>query len=271
MQNLQTFAASDGVKIAYQLHGDSASKRRVVLVHSLAMDHAYWAAVTERLVEAGACAAAIDCRGHGKSDKPEGPYAIGRFAEDLSDLEDHLGWDKAVVAGSSMGGSVTLAFATSRQDRVAGLALIDTTAWYGEDAPKAWNGRAQTAIDKGLASMIDFQLTRWFGDDFRANHQEALNYCVDTFVSNDVAAYAATCVMLGDFDLRDKLASLTVPTRILVGEEDYATPPAMAQTLHKRISGSTYKVLEKARHLTPMERPDEVAAEIVDVLKAVHG
>lgn len=266
-----SFKATDGAKIVYELHGDRASTRRAVLVHSLAMDHAYWRPVAERLVKAGACAVALDCRGHGGSDKPAGPYSMDRFADDLRDLQDHLGWDRAVVAGSSMGGSVTLAFAVRHMARVAGLALIDTTAWYGEDAPKAWAGRANTAIEKGLAALIDFQLTRWFGEDFSKAHPEVLKACVDTFLANDVPAYAATCHMLGGFDLRAQMSSLRMPTRVLVGEEDYATPPAMAQALHAGIAGSSYTLLAKARHLTPLERPDEVAAEIIAVLDAARN
>ena len=84
-------------------------------------------------------------------------------------------------------------------------------------------------------------------------------------------AYVATCHMLGAFDLRAALPSLKTPTRILVGEEDYATPPAMAQALHAGIAGSHYTLLPKARHLTPLERPDDVAAEILAVLNSIHG
>ena len=89
---------------------------------------------------------------------------------------------------------------------------------------------------------------------------------VDTFLANDVKAYAATCRMLGAFDLRAKLPDLKTPTRILVGEEDYATPPAMAQAM--RAMGSRARPTSSCprRHLTPLERPDEVAAEIAALL-----
>jgi len=264
---LHSFKAGDGARIVYDLHGDPASRSRALLVHSLAMNHAYWHPVAERLSKAGVCVVALDCRGHGGSDKPAGPYAIERFADDLRDLLDALGWDRAVVGGSSMGGSVTLAFAARHPTRTAGLALIDTTAWYGEDAPKAWASRAKAAQDNGLRSLIDFQLTRWFGDDFKIAHPEVVKACVDTFLANDVAAYAAVCNMLGAFDLRDKLAAIAAPTRVVVGEEDYATPPAMAQALHSAIKGSTYLLLPKARHLTPLERPDEVTREILATLE----
>ena len=265
---VSSFAARDGNTITYALHGDPSSAKRVLLIHSLAMDHNYWTPVAERLVAAGVCAVAVDCRGHGTSGKPAGPYMITTFANDMADLFDHLGWRTAVVAGSSMGGSVALAVAAGHSERVSGLALIDTTAWYGADAPKAWAGRATAATEKGLASLIEFQLTRWFGDDFKTRNPEVVQACIDTFLANDVSAYAETCRMLGDFDLRASLPHFKMPVGIVVGEEDYATPPAMAEEMNAAIPQSTYLLLPKARHLTPLERPDEVTAEILKVVKA---
>lgn len=271
MSTNSSFTTGDHVRIAYELHGDSTAKDRVVLIHSLAMDHAYWRPVADRLVKAGACTVALDCRGHGASGKPEGPYHASRFGEDIGELMDHLKWPKAFIGGSSMGGSVALAFAARHAARVAGLTLIDTTAWYGEDAPKAWAERASAAKSRGLASLIEFQLTRWFGDDFKVKFPEISDACVATFLKNDIDAYAATCNMLGTFDERDSLGKLKMPVRIMVGEEDYATPPAMAQAMHKAIQHSTFLLLPKARHLTPLERPDEVASEIIATIKAAHG
>ena len=264
-----SFTTRDGTRIAYRLHGDPAAKARVAMIHSLAMNGDYWRLVAQRLVSQGVCAVAIDCRGHGASDKPAGPYAVELFAGDLAELFDHLGWDKAVIAGSSMGGSVALAFAVNHPARTAGLALIDTTSCYGDDAPKAWEQRASAALEKGLSSLIDFQLTRWFGDEVRAQNPDIAQGCVDVFLNNDIPAYAATCRMLGGFDLRARLGEIKVPTRIFVGEEDYATPPAMAQVMHAGIAGSTLRILAKARHLTPLEAPDDVTAEIMGVVKAL--
>ena len=68
--------------------------------------------------------------------------------------------------------------------------------------------------------------------------------------------------MLGVADLRAGLPSIKAPTRILVGEEDYATPVAMAQAMHAGIAGSTLRIVKGARHLSPLEIPDDVAAEL---------
>lgn len=261
--SVQSFTTRDKTRITYAVHGNPGAAKRAVLIHSLAMDHNYWTPVAKLLVAQGFCAVALDCRGHGDSDKPHGPYSVGLFANDVADLIDHLGWDKAIVAGSSMGGSVALALAVDHPGKVSGLALIDTTSCYGEDAPKAWEQRAQTAAEKGLASLIDFQLTRWFGEDFKARNQDVVKSCVDTFLKNDVTAYGETCRMLGQCDLRDRLSTIRVPTRVFVGEEDYATPPAMAEVLHKGIAGATLRIMPKARHLTPLEVPTDVASEII--------
>ena len=254
--------ADDGGKIVFETIGNRDASDRVVLIHSLAMDRHYWRPVAERLAARGVCVAALDCRGHGASDKPPGPYTIAAFAGDVRAMLDSLRWPHAIVAGSSMGGSVALAFAIAHPTRASGLALIDTTAWYGAEAPKNWSERADAAVTNGLASLVAFQTTRWFGDDFRRDHADVVQACVATFLANDLSAYAATCRMLGSFDLRAGLAQLTMPVGILVGEEDYATPPAMAEAMKAALPQATLRQLAKARHLTPLERPDEVSEEI---------
>jgi 3-oxoadipate enol-lactonase len=253
--------ARDGVRLAYTLHDHPAPNRHVVLIHSLAMDRSFWRPVAERLA-VNASVLTHDCRGHGQSDKPKGSVTVERHADDVADLMDQLGWRRALVAGASMGGCVALACAIRHPERVSGLGLVDTTAWYGPDAPKNWEQRANAALASGLSSLTDFQVTRWFGDKYRADNPQVVKDCVDIFLRNDIAAYAETCRMLGACDLRAGLASIKVPTAIVVGDEDYATPPTMAEAMHNAIAASTLTVLPGARHLTPLERPEEIAAEL---------
>jgi len=256
----------DGTRIAYSLHDRGGGRRRAVLVHSLAMDRHFWQPVVEIL---GATVLTYDCRGHGASDKPAGPYTVELFADDLADLIDHVGWSSALVAGASMGGCVALAFAARYPERTTSLGLVDTTAWYGPEAPKQWAERADKAIETGLSSLVDFQTTRWFGDAFRSSHPDVVRQCVDVFLRNDVKAYAETCKMLGSCDLRAALSRLAMPAAVIVGEEDYATPIAMAEALHRGIAGSTLTILPGARHLTPLEQPAIIAAEFERLLQAV--
>ena len=73
--------------------------------------------------------------------------------------------------------------------------------------------------------------------------------------------------MLGAADLRPVLPGIRVATLIAVGEQDYATPVGLVEALHSNIEGSTLKVLENARHLTPLEKPGEIAAGLQKLLK----
>ena len=84
-------------------------------------------------------------------------------------------------------------------------------------------------------------------------------------------AYAATCDMLGSFDLRSKIGTLAVPVEILVGEEDYATPPDMARALEAGIAGSQLTIVPNARHLTPIEIPERIAALVETVIARKDG
>ena len=254
----------DGTRIFYSLSGQTGSSPRVALLHSLAMDHTFWAPIVERL-QGEAAVLTLDCRGHGKSDKPAGPYTVELFADDLADVFAELGWEDAVVAGASMGGCVSLAFALRHPEQVTGLGLFDTTACYGAPAP--WEERAQKALVEGLASLTDFQQTRWFSDKFRADNPGVVKSALDVFLANELPAYAETCRMLGACDLRASLPSIKVPARIIVGSEDYATPIPMANTMHEGIAGSTMEIIEGARHLSPLEIPDKIAGELRILLR----
>jgi 3-oxoadipate enol-lactonase len=253
-------SAADGTHLAYRLH-QGQGLGRIALVHALAMDAGFWDEVVPLLLPF-ASVITIDCRGHGRSDKPAGPYSIEQFGDDLAAVLDAAGWQRAVVAGASMGGCVALAFAARHGARVAGLGLFDTTAWYGEKAPEQWAERADKAQNEGMASLIGFQKSRWVSAQFLAANPPSLQRALDVFVANDVTAYGHTCRMLGAADLRSALPGFAFPTRILVGEEDFATPPAMAEALHQAIAGSTLRILPGARHFSPLEVPTDIAAEL---------
>jgi 3-oxoadipate enol-lactonase len=239
---------------------------RLALVHSLALDRSIWDGVVDRLgkqAEIVTC----DCRGHGRSDRRAMAFSVELFADDLARLLDHLGWDRASIAGCSMGGCVAQAFAARHPARAERLALIDTTAWYGADAKSRWSDRAATARRDGLAGLVDFQVSRWFSDEFRASHPDEVSRAVEIFLANDIECYASTCLLLGDADVRSWLPSFTMPVAVIVGEDDQATPVVMARHLSESIRPSSMTILPRARHLTPVECPDDIAAAIRGLLR----
>jgi len=262
-----TFITSDGSSLSFTRRaGPKVGAPRIALVHSLALNRSVWNGVAERL-KGDAEILAYDCRGHGRSDRRSGVYTAELFARDLAELLDHVGWPTTAVAGCSMGGNVALTFAGVYPDRITALGLIDTTAWYGADAQAKFAERADAARMKGMQGLIDFQLTRWFSDNFRATNPDELRRLAALFVANDLDCYAASCALLGDVDVRQHLSSFRMPVAIVVGEEDYATPVAMARQLHEAIPQSTLTILPHARHLTPVEHPEPIASELLALLR----
>jgi 3-oxoadipate enol-lactonase len=261
-----TFTTSDRASIAFTRRSASTpGAPRLALIHSLALDRTVWDGVVARL-EGEAEILTYDCRGHGQSDRRPGPYTAQLFARDLAELFDCVGWENAAVAGCSMGGNVAQAFAADFPGRTTSLGLVDTTAWYGTDAVAKFQERAEAAKANGMAALIEFQLARWFSDGFCASHPDVLTRTTQIFVANDVDCYADSCGLLGRVDGRPLLGSLSMPVAIVVGEEDSATPVAMARDLHRSIPQSTLTILPRARHLTPIECPEQVAAGLRSLL-----
>jgi len=260
------FQTSDDCPIAYTLRAArNPGLPRIVLIHSVAMDASIWDGVVARLA-VHADILTYDCRGHGHSGKCAQGFTMARFARDLMELLDHVGWQSAVAAGCSMGGCVAQALAGLYHSRVNALGLIDTTAWYDEEAAAAWRERAGAVRSKGLVGLLEFQLPRWFSDEFRKAHPELVKAPTEVFLRNDLDCYAASCIMLGEADLRGYLKKLSVPAAIIVGEQDYATPVADAQKLHDAIPNSTLTIIPGARHLTPIECPEEIAIQLIGLL-----
>jgi 3-oxoadipate enol-lactonase len=255
---------ADGAKVDYVIEGQGEA--RIVLLHSLGLDRRFWTPVVA-LLAPHAQVLTLDLRGHGRSDMAGAPYTAEQFAGDVAAVMDDAGWDKAVIAGCSLGGCVALAFAVHHAERCQALGLLDTTAWYGEDAGQTWPARGQKVMAEGMASLTQIQLSRWFSEGFRQARPDVAAASAGVFEATAPEAFAAGCGLLAALDLRAALASITVPTRVAVGQEDLATPLAMSQALAAGIPGARLDVIAGA-HLTPLESPDAVAAILRDLIAA---
>ncbi len=254
-------AQVDGIRISYDVVGDG---RPLVFAHSLGMDRSLWSAQARHFSERHRVLT-YDARGHGASDKPPGPYTVERFGDDLYGVLRAAGIDRAVLVGLSMGGMAAQACAVAHPEAVEALVLADTTCCY-PDMQAEWESRARAAEEQGLPALVDFQLQRWFADRTRAENQSLMDQVKRVFLANDVAAYAASCRALGAMDLRGKIERIRCPTLVLVGEEDYATPLAMAEDIQRRIPGAELVVLPGVRHLSAPEAPEAFNPQVERLL-----
>jgi 3-oxoadipate enol-lactonase len=257
----------DGCHVALRsLRAGDHSQPPVLFVHALAMNGAMWRDLSE-VLQSTSPLYALDCRGHGASDRPPGPYTTRRFAQDIDGILDSLAASRVHLVGCSMGGTVSMAYAGLRPERLASLTVIDTTAWYGADARAAWEARAQRALNEGFEAMVPFQVERWFSEAYASRKPAGMRDAIDVFLANDAPAYAESCRMLGLADERPGLSRYAGPATVVVGEHDYATPPAMAQVAAQLLSGATLTVLPGLRHYTPIEAPEVVAGAIDAVIR----
>jgi 3-oxoadipate enol-lactonase len=163
---------------------------------------------------------------------------------------------------------VAQALAIRHPEAVRALGLVDTTAYYGPEGPSSWAQRAAQARDGGMASLTQFQLDRWFSDGFREVRPDLCAAVLDLFAATDLAGYTEACTALGAMDLREALGDVRCPTVVVVGEHDPATPPAHSEEIARRVPGARLAVLPGGKHLTAVERPLAVLAQMTDLLDA---
>ncbi|MFG2890891.1 3-oxoadipate enol-lactonase [Streptomyces sp. NPDC048248] len=185
---------------------------------------------------------------------------VADLARLVLDLADSLGVDRFAYAGVSLGGAVGAWLAAHHPDRIDSLALICSSARFGE--PAAWRERAALVREQGLAPIAAATAARWFTPAF-ANSAPARDLVLALRDTVDPAGYAACCDALAAYDLRADLDRITAPTLVVAGREDPATPPAHARELTDHIAGATLVELPRASHLASAERPAPVLAALL--------
>ncbi|HJS19104.1 MAG TPA: 3-oxoadipate enol-lactonase [Anaerolineales bacterium] len=258
------FATLNGINVHYRSDGDLQGTP-LVLIHSLGTDLRLWDDLVPRL-DPTLQLVRFDLRGHGLSADPAGELTLVNFSADLAALLDHLEIDKAVMLGISIGGLIALDFALRNQARVSCLILADTAARIG--TPELWQSRIDTIRAHGMAHLADSILARWFVPDFAARFPIQFQGLCTLFIRNSAAGYTAACAALRDADLRAEVSQITVPTLVLCGAHDAATPPDIVQELAQSLPHAGFAVLPDAGHTPPIEQPQIMADQINAFLRA---
>ncbi|MCW2614164.1 MAG: putative 3-oxoadipate enol-lactone hydrolase [Frankiales bacterium] len=206
----------------------------------------------------------VDTRGHGRSPVPDGPYALDDLVDDVVDLLDRLGVDRAHVVGLSLGGITAMRLAAREPHRVDRLALLCTSSRF--PSPQAWRDRAAAVRAAGTASIAEAVVQRWFTDDLRARAPQVVARWGAVIAATSDEGYASCATLLADMDLTDDLPRITAPTLVVAAAEDPATPPDQLRTIAAAVPGARLEVVDAAAHLVNLERPDVVNALLLEHL-----
>ena len=254
------------IVLHYRARAAANGAATIVFINSLGTDFRIWHAVIAAL-DADLGVVVYDKRGHGLSSLGQTPYSVADHSGDLAGLLDALAISKAVICGLSVGGQVAQQLYFERPDLVSRLVLCDTAAKIGE--PDFWNQRIETIARDGLASVTDGIMERWFSKRFRTSGDPLFSVSRSMFERQPVEGYLATCAAIAGFDRRADTASISVPTSVLVGSEDGATPPELVRGFADTIPDSDFRIIDGAGHLPCIETPEPVAAAIAALVERV--
>lgn len=245
-------AVINGIRLAYSDRG-RGQRNALLLIHGFPLDRRLWAAQLSGLCS-DVRVIAPDLRGHGRSEAFPGPFTLAQQADDMAALLDHLGIERAVVAGLSMGGYIAFAFWRRYAGRVRALVLADTRAEPDSVVARANRDQAIARVRQtGAAAYADEMLPRVLSPGSLADPRIAAaahKMMAEQSVSGIIGALGG---LRDRDDSRPTLPTITVPALVLAGEMDVLTPPADGAALAAAIPGAKFAVVPRAGHLSPLE------------------
>lgn len=267
---------SRGLRLAY---GDAGAGLPLLLLHAFPLSGEMWAPQVAAL--AGQARLIVpDLSGFGGSGFGESEAIVPEYSPDsaceMSDLAtdavallDHLGIDRAVVAGLSMGGYAALALCESAPERLLGLVLADTRP--GAESEEGRQGRLEVArrvLKEGTGFLAETLPAKLLGRTTRSKRPEVVAE-VERMIRNAPPAGVAAAQrgMARRPDRSAALERIAVPVLVVVGEEDELTPPEESRRMRERIPGAELVTIPEAGHLSSLERPDTFSAALGGFLR----
>lgn len=254
----------DGLSFNVSLEGPARAPA-VVLHHPLATNLTYWDDLAAVLVR-DYRVLRFDARGHGASAAPAGRYDFATLAADVVGLMDHAGINKAAFVGLSMGGMVGQHLGLLHADRFTCLAIVSATSRVPDEARALWVDRVAVARAQGMTSQMAPAMARWVADTTRTTKPELIARFTRMIEATPLEGYAGWCGAIEQLNVTDKLPAIMLPTLVVVGEKDPATPVAASQVIHRGIPGSQLVVLPGVSHMLSAEDPAAFHAVLLPFL-----
>jgi len=260
-------ATIDGVGLHYQEKGTGTP---LLLIHGFTSSTYSWKDVFEPLSKSFRVIA-IDLKGFGFSDKPDGDYTRRAQSVLITRLLDHLMIEKAWLCGNSMGGEVALNVALASPARVAGLILIDSAGVEvkggGSLAPGyllvPGVGRSLMALALTSDKLVREGLEKSFYDDAKVTPERVAYYHEPLKTRGGQLAALRARTQFSQFPLEAELGRIKAPALLIWGAEDELIPVEAGRKMTSLIKNSQLITLQQCGHLPQEEMPERVVSEIV--------
>jgi 3-oxoadipate enol-lactonase len=256
----------NGIETYYEVHGKEGAPW-LVFSHSLACSVRMWDGEIAKHKDRFRVLA-YDTRGHGQSAAPKGPYTLEQLADDLRGLLTHLKIEKPHFVGLSLGGMIGQTAALKYPGIFGSMTLCDTTSRYPAEAAPMWAERIRVAESKGMEPLVQATLERWFTESFRKNSKDKVERVAALIRSTPVAGYAGCCAAIPKINVTSRLKEIRTPTLVICGNDDPATPPAMAREIQENIPGAKLSLIPQAAHLANIEQPEGFNRALAEFLSS---
>jgi len=237
----------------------------VFLSHALGSHLGMWDAVAKNLRNRFTVIR-YDQRGHGQSEKSYAAFSINDMADDAASLIRTLSPNEKVsFIGLSMGGMVAQSLAARHPQLLNSIVIANSAEYYDDNARKNWNTRIESVSKDGIKPISEAIISRWFTPEFintqKNNPNDLVGEARLALENSDSLSYAHSCSAVSSIDFRISNTTITIPTLIIAGAMDEATPPSLSKAMHQKIKSS--KMIEiNAAHLSAIEAPKDFIAAL---------
>ena len=211
-----------------------------------------------------------DMRGHGRSDKPPGPYSVPQMGADVLGLLDALKVESTHVVGLSMGGMVAFQLAVDRPERVRSLVIVNSGPALVPRTTGEWL-RVQQRL--ALARLFPparsgrFLSRRLFP---KPEQEEMRQQLIERWARNDQKAYLASMRALVGWSVLDRIGGIQQPVLVVSGDRDY-TPVESKREYAARLPNARLVVIEDSGHATPIDQSERFNAVVLEFLLSLDG
>ena len=234
----------------YALHHSPQASHTVILIHGAGGSHLVWPAALRHLPEANVYT--IDLSGHGRSGG-DGYAQIEAYATEIMQLINQLDLHNVILIGHSMGGAIAQTIALHQPPALAALVLIGTGAKLR--VSPAILEQILPNFDKAITTMNQFSWAATTPPEIVSRGRDMLAQTPPTVLHNDFTA-------CDQFDIRDQLAQINLPTLVIAASEDKLTPPKNGRFLADNIPHAQFELLDGAGHMMMVEKPGETTEAV---------
>ena len=249
---------AEAIDCSYSVAGEGPP---LFLIHGIGAARNTWAKLMP-LLTSYYTVVTYDLRGHGISPLPDGEFGLNELVADMEAVRIKTGFEKAHVAGHSLGGMIGPAYAYAFPDRVLSLGLLSTAAFRTREDRQKVLAVVNAMEDRGIPNVLETLTNRWFTDVFIQTHGDVVRQRLDQVISTDPDVFLNVFRIYSTTEMAPWLHEVTAPSLVLTGENDDGCNPRLNKLIAATLPVSQLQILPGYKHSLLLEAGEDVAKHL---------